>query len=195
MTRASLKAVLVGATLAVFASVQVMEQADARGRRGGGFDRGGVASAGGFSGRGGSFGQQRSGRARTGSRSGGRESLGEAAQDRREYRQDAKDDWREHRQDAMDDRREFRQDVAEDHWDDHRHWDNDAGAFVAGALVGGAIGAAAASTNTYVATLPCAPATVVVGGVTYFNCASSWYQQAHAGGQVTYVIVDPPPGY
>ena len=120
MTRVSLKAVLVGATLAVFASVQVMEEADARGRRGGGFSRGGPASAGGFSGRGGGFGQRGAGRVSMGSRSGGRGSLGEAAEDRREYRQD-----------AMDDRREFRQDVAEDHWDDYHDRDSDAGAFIA----------------------------------------------------------------
>ena len=59
-----------------------------------------------------------------------------------------------------------------------------------------ALVAAAASTHTtYITTLPCAPVTVLHAGVTYFNCATTWYQQAHAGGEVTYIVVEAPPGH
>ena len=33
---------------------------------------------------------------------------------------------------------------------------------------------------------------VVVNGVTYYQCGSTWYQPAYQGSQVTYVVVNPP---
>ena len=36
---------------------------------------------------------------------------------------------------------------------------------------------------------------VVAGGVTYYQCGSTWYNQAYSGDSVTYVTVAPPPGY
>ena len=43
--------------------------------------------------------------------------------------------------------------------------------------------------------LPCTPATVVVNGVSYYQCGATWYNQAYSGDSVTYVTVTPPPGY
>jgi hypothetical protein len=59
------------------------------------------------------------------------------------------------------------------------------------AATGYAAGAAAATTYS---ALPCTPTTAVVGGVTYYNCSSSWYTRAYSGSQVTYVAVPPPSG-
>ena len=61
-----------------------------------------------------------------------------------------------------------------------------------------AVGVAAATTataiavGTVVATLPSSCASVVVGGVAYQQCGSTWYQPRYAGSQVTYVVVDQP---
>jgi len=68
-----------------------------------------------------------------------------------------------------------------------------AGAAVAGAAIGAAAGAAAA--RPYYGGLPCTPATVVVGGTTYYQCGSTWCIHAYSGGDVIYTIVNPPPGY
>jgi hypothetical protein len=43
--------------------------------------------------------------------------------------------------------------------------------------------------------LSCASTRTVVGGVTYYGCGGSWYNQRYVGGQVTYVVVNPPAGY
>ena len=63
-----------------------------------------------------------------------------------------------------------------------------------------AVTALESSADTYVqttttATLPCTPTVRAVDGVTYYNCGSTWYTQAYSGGGVTYVTVQPPPGY
>ena len=36
------------------------------------------------------------------------------------------------------------------------------------------------------------PTPVVVSGVTYYQSGSTWYQPVYQGGQVTYVVVNPP---
>jgi hypothetical protein len=43
--------------------------------------------------------------------------------------------------------------------------------------------------------LTCAPRTVYVGGVSYYQCGSYWYNRAYSGGSVTYVVVTTPAGY
>ena len=80
-------------------------------------------------------------------------------------------------------------------------WDNgDAAAgFVAGAIVGGAVVAASTPTttttvvNTAPAGLPCTPNTAVYKGVTYYQCGTTWYEQAYGSNGVIYMPV-PPPG-
>jgi hypothetical protein len=39
-----------------------------------------------------------------------------------------------------------------------------------------------------------APTTVVVGGTTYYQCGTAWYVRSYSGGDVSYVIVNPPAG-
>ena len=48
---------------------------------------------------------------------------------------------------------------------------------------------------TYVTVLPCSPTVVATGGVSYYGCGGSWYNQAYVNGSVTYVTVSAPPGY
>jgi hypothetical protein len=35
---------------------------------------------------------------------------------------------------------------------------------------------------------------VSVGSESYYKCGSNWFQKALANGEVTYVVVNPPPG-
>jgi hypothetical protein len=128
--------------------------------------------------------------------------------DRTEARQDARTDRTEVRQENRTDRAQGRQEAARDisddwhggyyggayydHWDDWHPWGYVAAgaAVVAGAYaVGTMINAA-----TY-STLACTPTTVVVGGVTYSQCGSTWYQPTYSGGDVTYIVVNPPAGH
>ena len=37
--------------------------------------------------------------------------------------------------------------------------------------------------------------TVPVAGTTYYRCGPNWFQKAYTGGQVSFVVVAPPPGY
>ena len=111
------------------------------------------------------------------------------------------------RQQGYTERQANRQDYAHGHWDDDdwdSDWDDDdlgealvAGAVIAGtaAVVGAAVSTPSYTTYNYYNTLPCTPATVVSGGVTYYQCGATWYNQAYSGGSVTYVTVTPPPGY
>jgi hypothetical protein len=46
-----------------------------------------------------------------------------------------------------------------------------------------------------VTTLPSTPKVIVVNGVSYYQCGSTWYQQAYSGSGVTYVVVKAPAGY
>jgi hypothetical protein len=36
---------------------------------------------------------------------------------------------------------------------------------------------------------------VTVGSSTYYQCGSAWYTRAYRGGDVAYVMSNPPPGY
>ena len=66
----------------------------------------------------------------------------------------------------------------------------------AGAAAGVAAGAAAAATTaalgTTVAVLPPDCSTVVVGGIGYSQCGSTWYQPYYSGTTVQYAVVGPP---
>ncbi len=113
-----------------------------------------------------------------------------------EEREEMREDIQKEIKDRQDDRQEF----IEDELDDHNHyyndpWDDDDD-FAMGVVVGAGVGAAAASASTtYVTSLPCKTSSVVVNGVSYYNCSPYWYQRSHAGGQVTYVVVPAPQGY
>jgi hypothetical protein len=188
---------------------------DARGRGGagargmagggGGFSHAGPARGGSFAARsapraatgGGAIGQaDRSDRAgsrqdfRTDTAQGRQDMRGERQDnfsDGRDDRQDHRDEYRDDRQDYRDDVRDDRQDYYDDRYDRWDNWGTGAAVVAGAAIVGSAITAAAYYD------LDCT--TVVVDGVSYSDCGSTWYQPAYSGGDVTYVVVDPPPGY
>ncbi len=41
----------------------------------------------------------------------------------------------------------------------------------------------------------CTMTTVPVADMTYYRCGPNWFQKAYTGGQVSFVVVAPPPGY
>jgi hypothetical protein len=67
-------------------------------------------------------------------------------------------------------------------WDDHWHPLAAAAAITATAAVVGSI----------VNSVPPSCSTVVVNGVSYSQCGSTWYQPQYAGTSVQYVVVNPP---
>ncbi len=122
----------------------------------------------------------------------------EAIKDHQDDRQEALKERQEDRQEAIEDVQEDRQDFIDDELDDN--WDHDDDDFFAGVVVGGVLGGAAASASTststtYIVHLPCTTSAVVVDGVSYYNCSSTWYKRVYSGSQVTYVAVNAPPGH
>ncbi len=103
-------------------------------------------------------------------------------------REGQREEAREDRQDYRDSAREDRQDYADDvrgEYQEHEEWYEDRWKRAVGASL----------TVSAFRSLQCASSTVVVNGVTYYNCGSSWYQRGYSGGNVTYVVVGPPAGY
>jgi hypothetical protein len=84
--------------------------------------------------------------------------------------------------------------------DYHNDWDN-AGAFVAGAVVGGITGAAIASASqpntvvvtpgTIVTTLPSGCTTAIINGISYHQCGGVYYRPQYSGTSVVYVVATP----
>jgi len=86
--------------------------------------------------------------------------------------------------------RDINVDVDND-WHDHDNdWDDNPVA--KGIAFGAAATVTAAVIGSIVYSVPpnCRP--VVVNGLTYQQCGSTWYQPQYAGSQVTYVVVNPP---
>lgn len=83
------------------------------------------------------------------------------------------------RHDAMLETREHRREKTRDeHWDDYRRRRDRV-----------ALGTAFTSADW---NGDDCEASVVVDGITYYNCDGIWYRQAYAGGEVTYVVVEGP---
>jgi hypothetical protein len=72
------------------------------------------------------------------------------------------------------------------HHDDYDH------PIAAGMAVGAAVGVTAAIIGSTVYTLPPACTEVVVGGMAYQQCGSTWYQPQMVGNSMQYVVVNPP---
>ena len=117
--------------------------------------------------------------------------------DRQENRNERREDRRDYRDEVRDDRQDFLEDRYDD-WDDD-HWgdgDWDGGELlVAGAVVAGAVAIGTAFTYDYVYSQPCTVYEIEVSGVLYYQCGTTWYNRAYAGSSVSYVVVNPPPGY
>jgi hypothetical protein len=103
-------------------------------------------------------------------------------------RQDNRNDRWDDRSDRMDDRQDFRQEAYDDHhgWGHgHHEFYDDAWKYAVGASL----------TAATFRALTCASRTVVVNGVSYYNCGPTWYNRAYSGGSTTYVVVNAPAGY
>jgi hypothetical protein len=86
---------------------------------------------------------------------------------------------------------ESRQDWADDyHGHGYGGYYRPGGAYAAGAVAGAVVGATITAAAFSAMAVP--PAPVVVSGVTYYQSGSTWYQPVYQGGQVTYVVVNPP---
>jgi len=106
--------------------------------------------------------------------------------DRRDNWQDNRDDRQEFRQDRIQDRQEFRQDAWKEYgYHGYDEWYEDQWKYALGATL---------TIATFQA-LACQPTVVMVGTVSYYQCASTWYQRTYSGGSVTYIVVNPPAGY
>lgn len=132
---------------------------------------------------------------RTQARQDGRTDRSEGRQDVRGDRQQAVTDRQQNRQDYRSGAREDWQDYYDDHhgyWGGYSPW----GYAAAGAIaVGAAYAIGTAISASAFHALPCTATTVVVSGVTYYQCGTTWYSQAYSGGDVTYVVVETPAGY
>ncbi len=103
----------------------------------------------------------------------------ERQQNRQDYAKGAREDWQDYHGD----------------WDDWNHWGPWGYAASGAAVVAGAYAAGTIISAASYSALPCTPTTVVVNGMSYSQCGSTWYQPAYSGGNVNYVVVNPPMGY
>jgi uncharacterized membrane protein len=103
---------------------------------------------------------------------------------RRDVKQDVRDERREIKQDVRDERRDMRDEIRDER-EDHHEWHEDRWKRRAGAAL----------TVSAFRALTCTTSTIVVGSVTYYRCGGTWYQRAHQGGDVVYIVVTAPAGY
>jgi hypothetical protein len=124
---------------------------------------------------------------RQGERGDRRDDRQENRDERWDDRQDMRDDRQDFREDAREDRQDFLEDIHDDHHDryDYDDYWEDRWRFAVGASI----------TAAAFRSLTCATSSVVVNGVTYYNCGPTWYRRGYGGGSVTYVVVNAPPGY
>lgn len=127
-----------------------------------------------------------------------------------------REDWQQHADDAREDRQKYQKNARED-WQDfyeeggghgyyyggyyggHMHvvdYDEEYsnwGAALAGFAVGTALTSAAFSSMQ--SNTSCTLTEVMVAGVRYFKCGTTWYNRVLDGTNVNYVIVAAPPGF
>ncbi len=99
------------------------------------------------------------------------------------YRHDSRGHNRSNRSYSNRDRRDNRQDRRSDGRDNRRRYR--ARRMVIGTTL------TIASYNS----LTCHRTIFILGGVTYYRCGTVWYNRAYSGVNVTYVVVNAPPGY
>lgn len=95
-------------------------------------------------------------------------------------------------------------------WDHRRHWDHwdrwdrryddwrrrRRSAAIGAGIVAGVLAIGAILTASQWGSLGCTPEPVIFGGITYYRCGPNWYERVYAGGgEFTYIVVTPPPGY
>lgn len=130
-----------------------------------------------------------------------RPDAGQASQKWQDYKQSNREDWQGFldeqqgkRQDALSQRQEDRQEFAEDFdWDEYDTWESDEMDFFWGASFGFVTGMV--FTSAAMNDMSCTMTPVTVDFVGYYRCGPTWYTRTLSGGDVTYVVVNPPPGY
>ena len=202
-----LRAVPCAVGLAVMFLGPLAEYAHARGGRGGGFSREGPAASGSFAAHSGSM------QGHEGSVQSSHQQYAAGAQaSRQQYGASAQSSRQQEANRVQSSREGTAMGIQSSAQQYHRpypyaasvHPAWDAGAGVAAATTGAAIGAVAASsmasaastTAGYAASQPCpTPVAVAVGSMTYFKCGSAWYTQAYGPAGPTFVEVNPPSGF
>ncbi|MCU0573699.1 MAG: hypothetical protein MUC41_11985 [Syntrophobacteraceae bacterium] len=90
--------------------------------------------------------------------------------------------------------RRDRWDRWEERRDDWRRWRRRAA--VGAGIAAGALAIGAIVSASQWGSMGCVPEAIVVGSVTLYRCGSNWYERVFEGsGDVTYIVVNPPPGY
>lgn len=109
-----------------------------------------------------------------------------------------REDWQSQANQGREDQQSYRSEARED-WqdcgDDHgRYYGGYYGGYPAYPVGGVAAGMAVGSTMTAAAfnAQKASCRTLVVNGVSYYQCGSTWYQPSYQGSRVTYVVVNPP---
>jgi hypothetical protein len=188
--------------VAVLLAAEVTDVAARGGRAGGrggargGFARGGVAAGGSFGGSAAGVGQrggyQHRGPAASGTFAGRSSQRREWHQDNVERRQERRDDRQEHADDRRDDWQEYVEEHDEERYQDPVYYYGGYYPYVDDFTDDAAVidqGVVEPPPNW---TLDCDPATVVVGGTTYYRCGSAWYVRVYRGGEIAYTMVNPP---
>jgi hypothetical protein len=113
-------------------------------------------------------------------------------EDRQDWKDQNREDWQDYGRNAREDRQDYYDNHGYHDYDDNWEWgDNVEYPYAAAA----AIAVGTALTVSAFNSLTCTPTIVSVGGVSYYQCGSNWYNQAYQGGDVVYVSVGAPPGY
>jgi hypothetical protein len=122
---------------------------------------------------------------------GGQDGRNDRLDDRQDNRNDRFDDRQDNRNDRFDDRTDQRDDVRheyQEHYENHHGYSEfyeDRWKYAVGASL----------TAATFRSLTCTPTTVIVGGVSYYQCGPTWYQRAYSGTSMTYVVINAPSGY
>lgn len=131
---------------------------------------------------------------------------GDSAADREDwqnYQSGNREDWQNWADQNREDWQEYGDDYAEEYggWGwygyGHPYYDDDWDDFAVGVIVGGMAGLAVGSvvaSSSYEADA-CTKHSVEVKGETYYRCDDLWLQKAISGGEVSYIVVNPPAGY
>lgn len=75
---------------------------------------------------------------------------------------------------------------------DRRGWGYDYHPIATGVAVGAAAAVTSAVIGSVVYSLPPSCSSVIVNGIAYQQCGSTWYQPQYAGSNVSYTVVNPP---
>jgi hypothetical protein len=107
-------------------------------------------------------------------------------EDRQDYRDDARKEVQQNREDVRKEMKKYNNEYHEyNEWKEHNEWYDDRWKRALGYSM----------TSAAFHAMTCSMTSVMVQGMTYYGCGSSWYNRSYSGGNVTYVVVNTPPGY